>query len=141
MKDFNEYFKKQGSLYLKDINFELITLETSPTKSKVVFKDSVDVVIDGQERLLKVIFTRYVSYVPKSLYELSVSFGAIYSFKDEIHEIEKLDGDIFKDMLTENRNNLFINIISRSSLLISQISSSHGAAPLITPPTFIKQTT
>jgi len=94
--------------------------------------------VDNNNKL-NVVFTRRVKHTPNELFDLDVSFGAYYIFKGEYSGSDHLNEIDFKSMLEENRNILFLNIIARTSQLISQITSSHGQYPLVTPPVYIKQ--
>lgn len=135
-KNISDYFQKQGSLYLKNISYDLITLESNPENIKVILTDELETKFVNDRTQLEVIFTRVVKHNPKALFELKVSFGALYTFKNEYSDTELCEND-FKDMLKQNRNRLFLNIISRTSQLISEITSSHGQYPLVTPPIFL----
>lgn len=139
MNNFNEYFEKQGSIYLNDIKYQLLSLQITPKNIKTELKDSLDVKISDEKDKLNVIFTREITHTPNELFNLVVSFGCIYTFKKEYIGKDELDNINFKSMLEENKNILFLNIIARTSQLISEITSSHGQPPLITPPIYIKQ--
>lgn len=138
MMDFNTYIEKQGSIYLKQITFELLNLETPPQTSQMVMKDHLKTELVNSNRQLSVTFTRTIAYRPKPLYTLSVSYGALYTFKSDVmtDELSKMD---FSEILMQNKNTMFRNIVSRTSQLISQITSSHGTTPLVTPPVFVKK--
>lgn len=137
--EINKYFEKQGSFYLNDINYKTISLEAEPKDIKTKYEDFVSTEIIENGKQLRVLFTRRIYHQPESLYELFVSFGAIYYFKKEyINSAEVKDIDFLKKF-KENRNTLFLNIISRTSMLISQITSSHGKIPLVTPPLYMEK--
>ena len=137
--DFTNFFEKQGTLYLDDIKYNLISLEKDPKNIKIDYVDSVSTELIESCSKLKVIFTRRVFHVPESIFELKVSYAAIYTFKEEYigdSEIQMMD---FTTLLKTNKNTLFINIVSRTSLLISQISTSHGKIPFVTPPLYMER--
>ncbi len=138
MSNFNDYIKKQGSLYLNDISYKLVTVESNPERANTVIRDSLNTELINDNKDLRVVFTRNISFEPQKLYELSVSFGAIYSFKDSYTYKEVIDID-FTKLVIHSNNILFSNIISRTSMLISQITSSHGQYPLVTPPLFLTE--
>jgi len=132
----NEYFEKQGSLYLDNISYDLLTLESNPENVKIKIVDQLESELINNKTQLKVVFTRIVKHDPEVLFNLKVSFGAIYTFKKE-YLGDSLDDIDFNEMLKNNRNILFLNIISRTSQLISEITSSHGQHPFVTPPLFL----
>ncbi|MCF7924392.1 MAG: hypothetical protein K9L64_04695 [Candidatus Izimaplasma sp.] len=136
MKNFNEYFEKQGSLYLNNVTYKLITLDTNPNNVKRKVIDKLDSTFINNNTQLQVVFTREIKHEPEELFNLVVSFGAVYTFKKECldYDFDKID---FDDMLKNNKNRLFLNIISRTSQLISEITSSHGQNPFVTPPLFL----
>lgn len=138
MNNLNRYFLKQGSLYLQDIDYKLISLESMPKNVKTDYKDNLKVELIDDNQKLRIVFTREVKHTPNELFDLSVSFGAEYTFNEEYSGKDELNEIDFKSMLEENKNMLFLNIIARTSQLISQITSSHGQYPLVTPPVYIK---
>lgn len=136
MMNFNEYFEKQGSLYLNNISYNLITLESNPENVRIKVVDQLESELINNKTQLKVVFTRIIKHEPEVLFNLEVSFGAIYNFKKE-YLGDRLDDINFDEMLKSNKNPLFLNIISRTSQLISEITSSHGQNPFVTPPLFL----
>ena len=136
MPNYNEIFEKQGLLFLNDVSYELLTLEHNADNVKTVVIDDLKTDLIENNAKLRVIFTRKVVHEPQALFNLVVSVGAIFTFTDQFvkNDIKRIN---FAEMLKANDNRLFINIISRTSQLISQITSSHGAVPLVTPPVFM----
>ena len=136
MQNFNEFFKRQGSIYLQNISYKLISLEMNPeqTKTDVIDHISTELISDYKE--LRVLFTRTIKFNPERLYELSITYGAIYTF-NEGYSKELLENINFDNLILRSNNIMFTNIISRTSLLISQITSSHGQFPMVTPPLFL----
>ncbi len=137
MIEYNKYFSNQRAIFLNDIKYSLISVEFKPIKN-IEFKtiDSIETEIVDVNKL-RMIFTRKIFFIPKSLYELTVSFGLILNFTEEALNIPNYKVLDYQKYFIEN--NLYINdLISRISLQISQITASHGQPPVITPPLYIK---
>ncbi len=136
MTNYKEMFEKQGRLYIYDISYKLLTVATTPINAQVAINDGITTEIFDEGKKLKAIFERKVSFSPESLYELKVAYAAEYTFKSDFTESNDVYSIDFTAILCRNDNKLFNNIVARTSLLISQINSSHGGQPLITPPFF-----
>jgi hypothetical protein len=79
---------------------------------------------------------RNVRFEPNIVYELKVSFGAILELKN-ISEIER-DIDWNQEFKKSNEGLAVIQgLLTRISLQISQITSSYGLNPIVTPPNLI----
>lgn len=87
------------------------------------------------ENKLQVSITRSLVFDPDDLYTLSVTYVAVLKFKaDRKEELKALSDNLSKDLL--NYGQFFMsNIMARMSLLISEITSSYGQPPVVTPPT------
>ena len=83
---------------------------------------------------LHILITRALSINPSSLFELSVTFGLLLHFKQG-QTVQHTDNE-WHEIFTKEDNPYFANIMSRISLVISQITSSYGQQPLVTPPNF-----
>lgn len=135
MIEYQKYFQNKRTIFLNEIKYELITLESEPKDVKFQIKDQIETMIKENHEL-HIIFTRIVHFDPKSLYDLRVSFGLILPFKDEIIKKEDVSTLNFKKFFVEN--NVYLgDILSRTSQLIAEITSSHGQPPIITPPNII----
>lgn len=84
-----------------------------------------------------IIFTREIRFEPRSLYSLVVEAEIEY----KLEEIDKKTS-ITEEFIEKNINELLANkstVLENVSQLISNISSSMGRVPIITPPIFISQ--
>lgn len=135
--DFDKYFSKKYQFYLKKIDYKMLNEPEFDKECKLVCEDHIntEIVQMGQ---LHIDFVRNIKFDPDSLYSLSVAFGAVFEFKNDIKDevdIAKINWDT---EVVKNRQKFLSNIVSRASLLISQITSSYGLTPVVTPPTIIQ---
>jgi hypothetical protein len=135
MLNFEKYFYQGHDLVLKHIVYQCIDSSASE-EAKLICRDKLEVE-DTDERRINLIFTRVLKFEPSFLYELTVSFGfSLFFVKENMHEVNWNEIDIVKELL-DDQSGLLENIMSRASLLISQITSCSGYMPIITPPVFM----
>ena len=94
--------------------------------------DNIEAKVSGD--VVKVTVMRSLKFEPEEIFELSVSYGAILKIKKE-KEMDYNWNQI--DLAEEFRmNGQFVlgNLMNRMSLLIAEITSSFGQAPLILTP-------
>lgn len=134
MINFAEIFNENYQYFLKDIDYKVLTAMPLSNDIGIDIKDTISYETkNGSEFELSI--NRKVGFVPDQLYELSVCFCASLNIINK-EKMQNVNWD------EEFRNNpVFANIIqgllSRISLLISQITSSYGQNPLVTPPNII----
>ena len=136
--DINRYILPTQQTFLESANYQIMQLVAPGSRNNVLtFMDVLSANIINT-RQIKVVFGRKLSFQPQGLFELSVSFGAILTFKEGGFEAEDWPSfDLSKEIIN-NSPNIVNNLAARTSLLISQITSSFGQNPIITPPTFHK---
>ncbi|NLO09277.1 MAG: hypothetical protein GX129_05340 [Clostridiales bacterium] len=136
MFDFEKYFSLNQDLLLKQIDYKSIEVHDSPETAKLVCKDELEILKIDEEKI-DLIFTRKLNFEPKCLYELTISFGFSLVFNQNNKlEVDWNKIDFVKE-LKDDQNVVLGNIISRVSLLISEITSCNGFIPIITPPSFM----
>lgn len=135
MFDFDKYFKAEYQYALKDINYNLIEKNIGSNSAQIKFSDAITSNIENRQ--LRVNFCRRVYFEPETIFDLSVAFCVIISFKDDI-SIDDMNIDWVREF-TENENPYLGNIICRAANVISAITSSYGQQPIITPPRIIKE--
>ena len=132
-----KYFLPEHTFYLNEINYKII--DGNSNESELNCTDNLSVEVNDSEGV-RVVFTRTLKFVPESIFELSVSFGALLKFDESQrgninwHEI---------NMAEEIRDNgMFVlhNLIARSSLLIAEITASFGQSPIVLPPIIAGET-
>ncbi len=131
MLDFNRYFLPDRRIFLDNVQYE--TLETpNPTENrKLNCKDTI--LAQRSDKWIKINFNRTLSFAPEGVFRLSVTYGVLLFFnpqtKDEINWKETDIAGAFR----ENCKPLLANMMSRTSLMVAQITSASGQNPLITP--------
>lgn len=130
--NFTELFNENYSYFLKNINYQVITVGNIQDKVDIVIKDNTFFkMLD--ETHLEFGVERNIKFTPDIVYNLKVSFGAILEFKDankvkdNINWVEELKN-------TTEGMAIIQGLLTRISLQISQITSSYGMNPIVTPP-------
>ena len=133
IKNINEYFSNDYEFYLDKV--EYIHKKKTHTTSEYVLNclDKLETNEISDEQL-EVKVTRSLAFSPDHLYNLNVTFVAVLSYNmDKKKELEELSSDLSKDLIS-NGQFFLSNIMSRISLLISDITASYGQPPVISPP-------
>lgn len=131
--NFKECFTDEYQYSLKSINYK--TIESQEIFDTIELNCSDEINSINIENGLELTFSRKVFFIPKCMYELTVTYSVKLFFVDNTKEI---NCEELLDNLKNEENVYLSNIISRASLLISDITSSYGQNPVITPPVFIK---
>lgn len=131
MKNFYELFEKEHQFYLEKIEYGRINIATPNSDLQLTIKDSIDHSIETNK--LNIVFTRKLVFSPESFFNLSISFGAILTIKKEYRDYNWDELDLQDEFLT-NGGFVINNLISRTNLLVAEITSSFGQSPIILPP-------
>ncbi len=129
MIDFSRYFLPGHQVFLEYINFE--TTASRPGKRRMNCKDTIVARLSDPVGV-KVTFNRALSFEPDGIFYLSVTFSCFLRFdprtKDEVdwHSL-----DIAGELRTGG-GPILLELASRASLLISEITSASGQPPIIT---------
>lgn len=126
-----KYFLPEHTFYLNEVNYKIIEGDISGNELNCT--DNLNVTVNENDEV-RILFTRALKFNPESVFELSVSFGALLKFNDtNKHEIDWHNINLAEEF---KENGMFVlqNLISRSSLLIAEITSSFGQSPIILPP-------
>ena len=128
--------KGQQEIFLSNVNYNMSFVVNTNGETHLVVKDWLEVSLENAK--IKVIFSREVKTEPVELFELNVAMGCLLPIKEEFLKDSnwKID-ELNKEIKDDKR--ILSGLISRVSLLISQITSSYGQSPIITPPNFIEQ--
>ncbi len=130
MIDFSRYFHPDFKVYLENVNYEHIS---SPSLNlKMNCKDTI-VAHLAEPAGIKVTFNRAVSFEPEGLFYLSVSFSAIMRFNEATKDEITWKGLDIASEFRQNGGAALHALSSRASLLIAELTSASGQAPLITP--------
>lgn len=133
--NFINKLKGQQEIFLSNVSYNMSLAVNKTLETHLVINDGLDVSLENAK--IKVIFSREVKTEPVELFALNVAVGCLLPIKDEF---SKINWDIceLNQSIKEDRR-ILSGLISRASLLISQITASYGQPPIITPPTFLKK--
>ena len=127
-----EYFIPEQEYYLDKISYNRIEKTETIREYSLNCIDNIETILQGDN--VRVIVTRTLRFDPQEIFELSVSFGVILKFKsDKMKEYDWATINL-SDEFRENGQFALGNLLSRITLLISEITSSYGQPPLILPP-------
>lgn len=128
-----EYFDSSQEIFLEKISYKKIDeiKENENLEVSLLCEDNVEASI--MEDKLKVVITRSLKFDPEVLFSMSVAFGAVLRFNTKKSEIDWNNVDISKEIV-ENGEFITLQLVSRISLIIGEITSSFGQQPLILPP-------
>lgn len=137
MSMFDEYFTGSFSIALENVVYNKL----DGIEGEVSLR--IDDVLEIKENKTNVenitaIITRSFSFEPKSLVEVSVSFEVVLELNDKYKNSDKLDLSLIRKELISEDSVIMSIIMSRISLLISQLTSSYGERPIVTPPSFME---
>jgi len=133
--DLSRYIQPQNQMFLESVNYQILELTSGSGNKLLTVMDAVSACFINDKQV-KIVFGRKLTFNPSGLFELSVSFGAIYTLKDEfLNEWEWSSFDLSKEV-SENSPSLLNPLVARTSMLISEITASFGQNPIVTPPTF-----
>ena len=132
MIDFGRYFLHEHQIFLDNINYEVMKLEKASQDVKLNCKDTIVAQLIDKVGV-KVTFNRTLSFEPEGMFFLSVTFGVMMRFNQVYYdEIMWKNIDIAGEF-KQSCPHILTNLMSRTSLLISQITSASGQAPIVTP--------
>lgn len=140
MKNISECFKMDYQVFLDDVKYK---------KNEIHQKESCDITMHCydylkseviEDEFIQLKFTRELVFEPIKLFELSVTIGANLFLVDEVKsEINLSKIDLAKELSSAN-SEILGNLVSRASLIISQLTAtSFGNTPIITPPTMFRK--
>ncbi len=131
MENFERYFLHEKKILLENISYETVPVEGRPTDMKLGVKDTI--VAQLLKNGVKINFNRALNFDPEGIFSLSVTYSMMMLFdpttKDEIDWKST-------DIATEFRQScphLLTSLMSRTSLMVSQITSAGGQNPIVTP--------
>ena len=130
MENFNQYFLKEKNLFLENINYETVKSDKK-AMMRLGCRDTVVAQLIG-DRGVKVIFNRRLAFEPEALFTLSVSFGVFLRFDpSRMGEVNWQEVNIVNEFTKANPA-IMSELNARTTLLVSQITSSAGGVPIVT---------
>lgn len=135
MSRIDEYFNGSYSLYLDKV--EYVRISENDEEVALNIKDDIEIKLHDKFQGIEGIIIRKLSFEPRSLFEITVSFGVFLEFNDKYKENEIVDIEEIKKEFIDEQSAIINIIMSRISLLISQLTSSYGERPIVTPPSIM----
>ena len=136
MSFFDEYFTGNCSISLENVHYE--KLDELEGEVDLEVKDNLQINdVTSSSDHIEIIISRNLSFRPRSLVDITVSFGIILELNEKHKGTNKPDFDTLKSELFTKDSVIASIVMSRISLLISQLTSSYGERPIITPPSFM----
>jgi len=127
--DFNRYFLAERRIVLENVNYEVHPVQPSG-QMKLNGKDTIIAQIAGQAGV-KVTYNRTLQFEPEGPFSLSVSFAVMLVFNPGTRD--EVDWKTI-DVANEFRKAcpaLVTTMMSRATLLVAEITSASGGAPII----------
>lgn len=135
MEDFNKYFLGDRGIFLDNISYESVTSQSG--QRTLNCNDTVVSQIGAAG--IKITYNRALRFEPEGPFNLSVTFGVVLVFNPELRdEVDWAHIDIAGEF-KQSCPRLMEQLMSRASLLISQITSSAGQIPIVTPAAPVKK--
>ena len=134
--DINQYIEPRQQTFLSNVEYRLLELVASGSKNVINVADNLEArFLDPKH--IKLTLTRKLTFTPAGLFELSVSFGTILTLREDSYYLVDWKTYDVAEEIARNSKNLINPLAARISLLISEITSSYGQNPIVTPPTII----
>ena len=127
--DFNRYFLAERRIVLENVSYEVHPVQPSQNM-KLNGKDTIIAQIAGQAGV-KVTYNRTLQFDPEGPFSLSVSFAVMLVFNPGTRD--EIDWKTI-DVANEFRKAcpaLVTTMMSRATLLVAEITSASGGAPII----------
>lgn len=99
---------------------------------EIVVVDNTKAEIDDDS--VSITLTRNAVFKPDIVFDLTVSFKKVYKINKKVKDQKNID---LNKLINDNIDDLVGEMASYASFLISQITSSGGKLPLVTPPSLI----
>lgn len=131
MLDFNRYFLPERRIFLDNVQYEALETPNPSESRKLNCKDTI--LAQHSDKWVKINFNRTLTFAPEGVFRLSVTFGVLLPFNPQTkNEINWNETDI-AGAFRESCKPLLTSLMSRTSLMIAQITSASGQNPLVTP--------
>ena len=131
IKNLSDFFSPEQEIYLENIQYQKIEKKTLECKYALLCNDRINVSVE--EDGVRIVFSRSLQFEPEGIFSLSVSYGAELRYIDSNNVPDWKDTNLAEEF-KDNGDFIMIQLMSRVSLLIGQITSSFGQHPLILPP-------
>lgn len=134
IKNLNEFFLPEQEFYLDKVNYNRLPQTSNTKEFSLNCIDSIETTL--MEDGINILVTRTLKFNPNEIFELSVSFGVNLKFNKDMKRNFEWNDIEWENEFRQNGDFVLANIMSRISLLISEITASYGQMPLVLPPSF-----
>ena len=132
--DFYRYFHVTNKVLLENVSYETAKLPDIKNNTGIKMNCKDTVVAQIGDAGVKFNFNRKVDFEPECMYTLSVTFSAYLPFRPEFKdEVDWKSVDISSEFVRAG-GPVLTALMSKTSLLIGEITAAGGQNPLITPP-------
>ncbi len=129
--EFYRYFLPNTKINLENVSYETVKNGNETKQYKMTCKDTILAQLMGNG--VKINFNRKVDFEPEALFVISVTFSVFLPFKDGAKdELDWKNMDIAGEFKKAG-GPILTTLMSKTSLLIGEITASAGQNPLITP--------
>ncbi len=136
--NFNRYFLAERRIFLENVSYETTRPEEGAKGYKLTAKDTIVSQMVGNSGV-KVTYNRELKFDPEGPFVLSVSYAVMLIFNPGTRgEVDWKTVDISKEF-QKNCGSLISTILSRSALLIAEITSAAGQPPIVMGMPVMKQ--
>lgn len=131
--EFYEYFVPVNIVKLENISYESLPhLNSHSGQVKMNCKDTI--VAQLKERGVKINFNRKIEFEPETAFTVSVTYSVFLPFREEKkHEMEWKAVDLAGEFRRAG-GPVLTKLMSKTSLMIAEITDAADQNPLITPP-------
>ena len=131
--EFYEYFVPVNIVKLENISYESLPhLNGHSGQVKMNCKDTI--VAQLKERGVKINFNRKIEFEPETAFTVSVTYSVFLPFREEKkHEMEWKAVDLAGEFRRAG-GPVLTKLMSKTSLMIAEITDAADQNPLITPP-------
>ncbi len=131
MENFERYFLHEKKILLENISYETVKVEGRPSDMKLGVKDTI--VAQLLKNGVKINFNRALNFDPEGIFSLSVTYSMMMFFDPTTkEEVDWKNTDIATEF-RQSCPHLLTALMSRTSLMVSQITSAGGQNPIVTP--------
>ena len=131
----DKYIKNSFKVYLKEITFENNPF-LDDSDSHLECHDEIKAEFK-EEDTIDLTFIRHVTFSPQKSWDLKIVMGAELMINlKKAKDVQWKEINLAKEL---KASTIIDGLISKASLLISQISSTAAPNPIITPPSFIEE--
>jgi hypothetical protein len=132
IKNLSDYFYSEQEFYLDNLSYNRFEKSENVSEYSLNCTDNIQATLLPEQ--VRIIITRTVQFDPCDIFKLSVSFGAILRFKEDKKSDYDWDSINLANEFKENGGFVTDNLMTRISLLISEITASYGQPPIVLPP-------